>query len=462
MKMKNILGILLSLLIIVTSCDSMDFLQIKPDNLILTDDAVKSTADLEKLMLGAYNQMRSGGFYDGSALRGFDVVADDGIANTATFEWVQMSTHEMNLVNAVGRNIWSNTYNAINRANQAAYNDLAEQILAGESEQVANCFKAEAAFIRALGHFHLVRAFGLPFSEETKSVEQMGIPIHVRGVMDRETAFEIIQRSTVEEVYNQIIADLQFAAANLPEENTWDSGRATQDAARAFLAKVYFNKKDYANAATMAKQVVDSRRYKLDADMTAKYARAEKKTITEEVIFMIPSVSITEDSWGGLRAYRTNGLSLPTNHPSESLLNAYDRENDKRFYTFYTEINGSWYTTRFDYEFMDAIVIGYNELLLIYAESMAGSDGGLAEALSALNQIEQRAYGKVLTTTADRNEIMLAVQKERRLELALLGERLFELKRLKQSVRGDSWDSHKILFQIPDIEQSGNPDVNMN
>ena len=55
-----------------------------------------------------------------------------------------------------------------------------------------------------------------------------------------------------------------------------------------------------------------------------------------------------------------------------------------------------------------------------------------------------------------------AVQKERRLEIALQGERLFELKRIKQSVRGEAWDSHKVMFQIPDVEQNGNPDVNMN
>lgn len=462
MKMKNILGVLLGLLVTVSSCDDMDFLQIKPDNLILTDDAVKTTADLEQLLLGAYNQIRANGFYDGNALRGFDVIADDAIANTATFEWVQMSTHEMNLVNAVGRNIWSNTYRAINRANQAAYNDLADQILSGESEQVANQFKAEAAFIRSFGHFHLVRAFGLPYSDETKDVAQMGIPIRVRGVMDRTTAFEIIQRSTVEEVYNQIITDLQFAISNLPADNAWNSGRATQDAAKALLAKVYFYKKDYANAVAIAKQVVDTKKYKLDEDMTAKYARAEKSSTTEEVIFMIPSVSITEDSWGGLRSYRTNGLSLPTNHPSEGLLNSYDQKKDRRFSTFYAEINGIWYTTKFDYEYMDGILMGYNELLLIYAESLAESNGDLSVALSALNQIEERAYGSAVTTTTNKENIISVVQKERRLEMALLGERLFELKRLKQNVRGDAWDSHKILFQIPDIEQSGNPDVNMN
>ena len=461
MKRKNIFLISLCLILGFTTCDDMDFLQIKPDNLILTDDAVKTVDDLEKLLLGTYQQVRSGGFWGGEALRGFGVISDDAIANTATFQWVQMTTHEMNLVNPVGRDLWQNTYNAINRANQVAFNDLAEEILSASGDKAIQ-FKAEAAFIRGFGHFHIVRAFGLPYSEEHKNTAEMGIPIRVRGVMDRETAFEIIQRSTVEEVYNQVITDLEFAAANLSSSNQWDSGRATSDIAKALLAKVHFYSHDHVQAAKWAGEVISTGKYQLDGDMTAKYARAEKGTTTNEVIFMIPSISITEDSWGGLRAFRTNDLTLPIYHPSESLLKAYDQVNDKRFSTFYKEINGSWYTTRFDYQYMDGIVMAYNELLLLYAEALAESGGDLAEALATLNRIENRAYGENKTTQQDKVSIINACRKERRLELALQGERLFELKRTRQDVRGDAWDSRKILFQIPDVEQSGNPNVTMN
>ena len=462
MKLKNILILFSGLALSCVSCDDMGFLQIKPDNLILTDDAIKTKDDIEKLLLGTYDGMRSGGFWGGNALRGFGVIADDAIANVATFEWVQLTNHEMNLVNAVGRDLWTNTYNAINRANQVAYNSLSEGILAAEGGNELNEFKAEAAFIRGFGHFHLVRAFGLPYSDEHKNTAEMGVPIRTSGVLDRETAFEIIQRSTVEDVYNQVIADLEFAAANLPASHTWNSGRATVDIAKALLAKVYFSKQDYSKAAQYAREVIATNQYELDVDMTAKYARAQHGASTKEVIFMIPSASINEDSWGGLRAFRTNDLTLPNYHPSTSLINAFDRENDYRFSAFYEEVNGSWYTTRFDYEYMDGIVMGYNELLLIYAEAAAESGVDLADALAALNQIESRAYGEAKTTSADRNLIIEAARKERRLELSLLGERLFELKRLRQHVRGESWDSRKLLFQIPDVEQSGNPNVNMN
>lgn len=461
MKIKYLAFLMIATQFSISSCDDMDFLQIKPDNLELTDDRIQTVDDLEQLLLGAYNQIRSGGFWGGTALRGFNVIADDGIANVATFEWVQMTAHTMNLMNPVGRDAWSNTYEAINRANQAAYSDLADGILS-TNEQLQAQFKAEASFIRALGLFHLVRAFGLPYGNETKDVAQMGVPLRLRGVMDRQTAFETVQRSTVEEVYNQVIADFKYAMENLPVGNKWDSGRATVDGAKALLAKVYFYKHDFTNAALLAGEVVSSGKYDIDSDMTAKFARAEKKASTREIVFMIPSTSLIEDSWNGLRSYRTNDLSLPTNHPSDDLIKAYDQKNDLRFSTFYTRIENSWYTTKFNYEYMDGVILGYNELLLIYAESLAESGGDMTKALEAINKIERRAYGMAQTTSTDKVAFVKAVQKERRLELALQGERLFELKRLKQDVRGDGWDSHKVLFQIPDLEQSGNPDINMN
>ena len=461
MKTKYIAIIMLGAQLAYTSCDDMGFLQIKPDSLELTDDRIKTVEDLDKLLLGAYNEIRSSGFYGGRTLRGFDVIADDGVADVATFEWVQMSAHTMNLVNAVGRDTWTATYKAINMVNQVAFSDLGESILS-ENPQKEVQFKAEASFIRAFGYFHLVRAFGLPYAQETKDVPEMGVPLRLRGVMDRVSAFEIVQRSSVKEVYSQIISDLEYAIAHLSETENPASGRATADGAKALLAKVYFYKHDFANAAKCAEELINTQKYDLDEDLSAKYARAEKKTITKETIMMIPSVSLIEDSWGGLRDYRTNGLALPTSRPSNALIAAYDHNNDRRFQTFYKNIDGLWYTVKFDYEHMDGIIMGYNELLLIYAESLAESDSNMDLALNALQKIEKRAYGKVMTVNRDKATIIKTVQKERRLEIVLQGERLFELKRLKQPIRGEAWDSHKVMFQIPDVEQNGNPDVNMN
>ena len=98
-------------------------------------------------------------------------------------------------------------------------------------------------------------------------------------------------------------------------------------------------------------------------------------------------------------------------------------------------------------------------------EALASSNNAtdLAEAVTWLNKIETRAYGVPVTTVAvGKDAVIDAIRKERRLELALRGERLHELKRLRQNVRTDTWDSRKTLFQIPDNEQSGNPTITLN
>jgi hypothetical protein len=457
--------------LLLTSCSKSDFLEIRPSgNTILTDDAIKTTDDLKKLMISAYSQINSNGFMNGNPLVSGDVMADDAVTTSSIFDWSQIVGHSMDLFNPRGRDTWNNTYLAINRANVASSSTLADGILATASPAVASELKADAAYIRGLGFFHLVRFFGLPYSDATKNVAGKGIVIRLRGTTTISESFDKIQRSTVEEVYNQVITDLKFAAANLPATRVaWNNGFATRDAAKALLAKVYFFKGDMANAAAEAKPLMQSGTYDLDADVINKYARATTTGgTTKEVIFAIPSVSNTNNLWGGLTgAYRTNNTngSIPQFSPSASLIAAYTPATDTRYNKFFLTKNGVIYTKKFDYNAMDAIVTGFDELLLIYAEAVAsaGTPTDLAEAVLWLNKIEKRAYGAPVTTiAAGQTGITNAVRKERRLELSFRGERLHELKRLKMDVRGDAWDSRKVLFQIPDDEQSGNPGITLN
>ncbi len=69
-----------------------------------------------------------------------------------------------------------------------------------------------------------------------------------------------VSRNSVEEVYNQVIADLIAAASKLPEEN---EVFATSGAATALLARVYLQKGDYARARDAASTVIESGLYEL-------------------------------------------------------------------------------------------------------------------------------------------------------------------------------------------------------
>ena len=178
--------------LLLGSCEKTDFLEIRPENNTLTDDAIKTPEDLQKLMISAYNQIRSAGFWGGTSLIAGDVMADDAVTTNSTFDWSQIVGHSQDLFNPPGRNTWNNTYSAINRANTAANSTLADPILATASQDMVNGLKADAAYIRSLGHFHLVRLFGLPYSDQTKNTPGMGIPIRLRGTTSIAESFEAL------------------------------------------------------------------------------------------------------------------------------------------------------------------------------------------------------------------------------------------------------------------------------
>lgn len=443
----------------VASCDDMGFLRIKPDDLVLTEDTLTTPAHLQKFMVDAYREIRTAGFLGGEMLVAQDVMSGDAVTLENQYEWTQVSTYTTDLFNAVGNSGWGNTYATINRANFAAFSSKADEILANADPAIKTRLEADASFIRGLGHFHLVRIFGLPYDESTKNIEGMGVPLRLRGTVSMDDAFTPIQRSTLEETYTQIITDLTFAANNLPEGRAWNDGFATRDAANAMLAKAYFYKGDMANAVTAADKVIN--KYTLDADMKAKFARASSEGTTTEVIFMIPSTGRSNDSWGAIRArYRSDDPASSTRcMPSTDMYNLVsNNNNDTRFDAFFKEENGTFFTTKFDYDNMDCIVIALNELLLIYAEAAANSNK--EAAVAALNQIESRAYGAPQTsTTASANQIIEAAQKERRIELAFQGERTSDLKRQKKNVNRFAWSARELLFEIPAAESNGNPDI---
>ena len=145
--------------------------------------------------------------------------------------------------------------------------------------------------------------------------------------------------------------------------------------------------------------------------------------------------------------------------PSSDLFNTIKANNgDKRFDAFFKEENGTYYTTKFDYDNMDCIVIAENELLLIYAEAAAKTDK--AGAVAALNKIERRAYGAPRTSDAASAETIMAnAQMERRFELAFQGERIHDLKRQHKNVNRFEWNARQLLFEIPSAESNGNPDI---
>lgn len=455
MKKHTIIIVFLFALIGFTSCEKL--LEIKDDSIVTIEEGIQDASDLEAVLNGAYDIFRNNHVMGGTAKVAADVLADEVYASSTGFEWGQIKTLNMNLFNPIGRDIWRQSYICINRAN-VVINYLDNDLVSVPAADKA-LWKAEARYIRAVCHFHLVQYFGLPY-DETKTNTQPGVPLRTEAVLTNEFAATPVPRSSVEEIYNFVITEMLAIEDQLPVVPE-SPGRVGKNAATGFLAKVYFQKNDMAKAFEYADKVVSTGTYILDADWKARFAHASAGDVTTEQVFALSSSAISDNSGSGYTdAYRTDKNDPPGFGPTEKLrAQLQEIATDARGSQIVLKAGANnipgVYSTKFNYEYMDAPVVSYSEILLIRAE--AGLKTGQGSPDTDLNAVQTRAG--VPTTTASESTI----QKERRKELALEGNYFFELKRIKSSnIRGENWNSKKLIFQIPDIEQNGNPTIVLN
>lgn len=334
---------------------------------------------------------------------------------------------------------WKVLYMSINGSNTVIGN---QESVTGVSETTKNQIVGQARFLRAFCYFYLTRWFGeVQIITEENSAE----------------AFKV-QQSSVSEIYQQIISDLEYAELALPVSFS-EKGKATQGAAKALLAKVYLTQASwplrdasaFALAKQKAKEVIDSKQYSLEENFSDLW-EAENRLINSEFIF----------SFHGLVEGRNIGSHL---HPSTK---ASGNDRGKAWSDFFSEqefYDGfpegprkeGTFVTVFDNgatvvsglnphiakfrgvseEYYENDVgdgslclIRYADVLLIYAEATNMTDGGpSADALDAINQVRRRAGLEDLPTGMSQQEFDKAVLDERKWELAFEINRWFDIVR---------------------------------
>ncbi|WP_177225964.1 RagB/SusD family nutrient uptake outer membrane protein, partial [Arsenicibacter rosenii] len=145
----------------------------------------------------------------------------------------------------VKNRMWQQCYAAINLANTV----LKYMPDAGLSAARLKELEGEARFLRAWYYYHLVESFG-------------AIPLRLTPTEGIETT---ATRVSPEQVYEQILSDLQVAVTAIPLTTT-DYGRITRPAAEAFLAKIYLTRGKNQEAGNYAKKVITGYTYKLLAN----------------------------------------------------------------------------------------------------------------------------------------------------------------------------------------------------
>ncbi|MCD0490080.1 RagB/SusD family nutrient uptake outer membrane protein [Pedobacter sp. MC2016-14] len=135
--------------------------------------------------------------------------------------------------------LWSEGYKRIFYFNTVANNIMKAQ---GSTEAEKRSIRAEALLGRALEHLMLVNVYGKHYDAATAGTDP-GAPLVLEADISAKNS-----RNTVQEVYNQVIADAEEAVKDLPLKNKISKFRACKAGGYAFLSRVYLFMGDYANA----------------------------------------------------------------------------------------------------------------------------------------------------------------------------------------------------------------------
>lgn len=197
-----------------------DFLQEDPYSFISSDDIYNTATGAEAAMLGCYGYAANyGGF--GAGYGTLMHVTSGGFYTSqgpaASLNNLSFNSTEATWIN--NNSCWNAFYKSI-----AIANDIIEKLPEGQApDSTKKRIVGEAKFMRGMLYFNLVRMFG-------------GVPLRLAPVTVNETN---MARATKEEVYTQIISDLEFAKANMVEPGKQAVGRPHKFAASALLGKVY-------------------------------------------------------------------------------------------------------------------------------------------------------------------------------------------------------------------------------
>jgi len=427
----------------LTACDK--YLDLEPAQSISENIALDSDRNVKNVLRGAYNVFRREALYNGNLLRNAELLGGDGeILWTGTFGGPrQIAQKTMFAENEDVRVQWMDSYNGINITNNVL--SALDVVNADDRNRV----EGEALFLRALFHFDLVRFYALPYVAGTTN-SQLGVPIvatPTRGI--NENSF--VARNTVEDVYTQVITDLNRASDLLPATN---GVFATKSAADALLARVYLQKGDYQNARDRANTVIATQLYQLRPNYAAVFnndnASSEDIFVTQ-ITSQDPASSMTiffsTPPFGG----RDGDIDILPGH-----LDLYE-EDDQRLALFYMG-SGEMRTGKWNNQFGVVNLIRLAEMHLIRAESnfRLGTSVGFSPA-DDVNTLRTRA-GLVPKDNVTLEDILL----ERRLELAHEGHKIHDLRRLMLNVGNRPYNSPELVFPIPAREIIANPNLEQN
>ena len=430
--------ILILLFILSVSCEKG--LEVEPKMYISAMEAFSNKGNVDAALVGCYDALQLQHYYGRNFLMIGDLASDNSRASGTKIEYY--STDDNNLLsdNILVEGIWSDIYNAINRVNYvlSQINGL-DYLTDDEKEDITG----QLRFLRGLHYFNLVRLYG-------------GVPLKLLPT-DDVLADNFLPRSTTDQVYDQIVADLDYSILNLknilPE-------RATVIAAKACLSLVNLSLGNYIEALSYSKEVFDSINF-----LEEKYSELfdHQGEPSREIIFYVP---FSPNDKNRLAEYLLpNQLGgRYENSPTPKLVSLIE-ENDTRRDLIAASYKDKFYTTKYSDLSSGSdrvIVFRTAELLFTMAEAAYRIDSlaMLPDILSNLNRVRKRAGISSLSELTV-GSIWNSIEKEKQIEFAFEGKRWFDLIRTHTAIGTvpTVTSAYQELWPLPLSEMLANPSI---
>lgn len=444
---KHLFIAVLTVSMMLSSCN--DYLDFPPEGVVPSEDFFQTPEQAEQSVVAIYAHMRSWPMVAFAFIIMQEITSDNSIKGSAVgdasfindFDRFTFTSNQFIL-----NDYWGGRYQGINRANQAISN--IPGIAMDESRKAR--LIGEAKFARAMFYFDLVRAFG-----------DVPMPTSVENTQSEST-----MKRPREEVYALIIQDLQDAIASLPEQyGAGEIGRATVWSAHGLLAKVYLYRGEWDNVLAHTSPIISSGRFSLLENFYDVF-RIENENSVESIFEIqasgVPGISDLGSQHSQVQGVRgENGFGWGFNLPSDDLIAAFDAAGDseRKEATVLMRgdvtpdgdliegvpagqiegvdqprYNGKSYVPRAQQvpgisegAEQNIRVLRYAEILLMDAEAKA-QKGDAAGAAASLNIVRARVGLDPIGAPTVQD-----IWDERRLELAMEGDRFFDLVRTGQA-----------------------------
>lgn len=449
--MKNLSKLIVVLLLwagMNSGCDN--FLSPSVDQNKPTSTAITSASDMQAVVYGAYDDLNRLELYGRDYMVSLEAMTDNAFSNGNSGRFINQDQINFTVNSGYAEGVWQYFYQVIADANIAINADLA-------SSPDVDQYRGEAYAIRAFAHMNLLLAFGQEYV--SGGDPNKGIPY----ITTYNEGNFFPAREPIADVWSKVGADIQ-SALDLLDSTRFNKTELNYWAVKALQTRYYLYTKQYGNVITAAEEIINSGNFAITP--AGNYVADWESGTGPESLFELAFTTTDRLGTDNIsRIYRdTNYGDVEV---SEDLYNAYDA-NDIRLNLYSADAG----TYRMVGKYSDELgsdnvrVIRYAEVVLNYAEALANSNRE-GDALVELTKITSNRNAPDYTTGSVDN-----VLRERRLELAMEGHRLYDLARTGRDIPvgdADSYRSQVITFgdyryalPIPESEIRANSDMTQN